>query len=88
MLGLNREPAAIIGVVVTIVLGAVGTLVGEGIISDALGGRITDGVRSLSELATLLAPAIAGLLIRFKAYAPQTVADITGRDVNNLPPPP
>ena len=60
----GREPAFWIGLVVTIILGAIGTLSGEGVISDASKGQITDGVNAIAQLAVLLAPLIAGLLIR------------------------
>lgn len=61
---MNREPAFYIGLAVTLVLGVVTTLAGEGIINDAVKGQITNGVNALAELAVLLAPVIAGLLIR------------------------
>jgi hypothetical protein len=60
----GREPAAIIGIVVTVILGVVTTLAGEGVISDALQGRITDLVNAVAQLLVLLAPLITGLLIR------------------------
>lgn len=63
-MNLNREPAFYIGLAVTIVLGVITTLAGEGIINDAVKGQITDGVNALAQLAVLLAPVIAGLLIR------------------------
>jgi hypothetical protein len=61
---LGREPAVIIGLVVTIVLGAVQTLTGQGFISDVTSGQITDGVNAIAQLAVLFAPLIAGILIR------------------------
>ena len=60
----GRQPAFWIGLIVTLVLGALSTLVGEGVISDALAGQITDGVNAIAQLAVLLAPLITGLLIR------------------------
>ena len=60
----GREPAVIIGLVVTIILGALQTLQGQGFISDATSGQITDGVNAVAQLAVLLAPLIAGILIR------------------------
>jgi len=60
----GREPAVWIGLIVTIILGALTTLVGEGVISDALAGSITDGVNAVAQLAVLFAPLIAGVLIR------------------------
>lgn len=62
----GREPAFWIGLAVTIVSGIVATLLGEGVISDALAGRITDAVEALAQLGVVFAPLIAGLLIRQK----------------------
>lgn len=61
---LNREPARIIGLIVTIALGVVSTLYGEGIISDLQAGTVTDIVHGIAQLALLLSPLIAGELIR------------------------
>lgn len=60
----GRQPAVWIGIAVTIILGVVSTLTGNGLISDALQGRITDLVNATAQLLTLLAPLIAGLLIK------------------------
>lgn len=60
----GREPAVWIGLIVTIILGAVATLTGQGFISDATSGQITDGVNAIAQLAVLFAPLIAGVLIR------------------------
>jgi hypothetical protein len=60
----GRNPAAWIGIVVSCVLAVVSVLTGEGVISDALAGQVTDGVNALAQLLVLLAPLIAGLLIR------------------------
>jgi hypothetical protein len=60
----GREPAFWIGLIATIVLGVIQTLVGHGLVSDALAGRVTDAVNALSQLLALLAPLITGLLIR------------------------
>jgi len=60
----GREPAFWIGLIVTLIIGVLTTLTGEGVISDALAGRITDFVNAFAELAVLFAPLIAGLLIR------------------------
>lgn len=60
----GKEPAALIGLIATIVLGIVSTLAGQGVISDAVSGKITDGVNAIVPLLTLFAPLIAGLLIR------------------------
>ncbi len=60
----EREPARIIGLVVTIALGVVSTLYGEGIISDVQAGTVTDIVHGIAQLVLLLSPLIAGELIR------------------------
>lgn len=59
----GRNVAVWIGIIVSCVLAVVGVLTGQGVISDALAGRITDGVNALAQLAVLLAPAITGILI-------------------------
>jgi uncharacterized membrane protein len=60
----GRQPAFWIGLIVTIIFGALQTLVGEGVISDALNSQITDGVNAIAQLLVLFAPLIAGLVIR------------------------
>lgn len=60
----NRQPAAIIGIVVSCILAVVSVLTGEGVLSEALSGQITDGVNAAAQLIVLLAPLLTGLLIR------------------------
>ena len=60
----GREPAFWIGVVTSCVLAVVTTLMGQGVLSDAFAGRITDGVNAIAQLLSLFAPVIAGILIR------------------------
>jgi hypothetical protein len=60
----NKEPALIIGTIVTIILGVVQTLDGNGFISDALAGHITDATNALSQIILLLLPLITAALIR------------------------
>jgi len=60
----GRQPAFWVGLIVTLVAGALSTLVGEGVISDALAGDINDGLAAIAQLVILLSPLIAGLLIR------------------------
>lgn len=62
----NREPAVLIGIAVTIVVNAVATLAGEGIISDAAAGQVTASVQSLGTLIVSLLPLITAVLIRPK----------------------
>ena len=60
----GRQPAFWIGLIVTIVLGIVRTLAGEGLISDAATGQVTSAVNAIGELALLVAPLVTGLLIQ------------------------
>lgn len=60
----GKQPAFWIGLVVTLVVGILSTLTKDGLISEALAGKITDGLNAVSQLLTILAPVIAGLLIR------------------------
>jgi hypothetical protein len=73
---LDKEPALIIGTAVTIIVGAIATLSGNGFISDAAAGKATDLVNAVAQLAVLLAPLIAGILTRPAVYAPATVEEI------------
>ena len=61
---LGREPAFWIGLIVTLVIGVISTLSAEGVISQALAGKITDATNALSQILILLAPIVTGLLIR------------------------
>lgn len=61
---MGREPAFWIGLIVTLVLGIVQTLSGNGLISDAMAGKATDLVNAFAQLALVLAPLIAAMLIR------------------------
>jgi len=60
----GRQPAFWIGLLVTLILGAVQTLLGEGVISDVAAGKVTDIVTAVGGVLVLLAPLIAGLLIK------------------------
>lgn len=60
----TREPARWIGLIVTIILGTVTTLQGDGLISDLQAGAVTDAVTAIGQLLALLAPLIAAELIR------------------------
>jgi hypothetical protein len=60
---LGRTPALWIGIIVSVVIAVVQTLQGNGVISDALAGHITDATNELGSLLTILAPFIAGVLI-------------------------
>lgn len=60
----GRQPAFWVGFIVSCVIALLQVATGQGVISDALAGRITDAVNAIAQLITLLAPVIAGLLIR------------------------
>jgi len=62
----GREPARWIGLIVTLIVGIVTTLQGDGLISDIQAGTVTDIVHAVAQLALLLSPLIAGELIRTK----------------------
>lgn len=63
-MSLKREPAFYIGLAVSVVLAVLGVLTGQGVISDALAGKITDATNALAQLAVIFAPLITGILIR------------------------
>jgi len=66
----NKEPALIIGTVVTIILAAIQTLLGNGFISDAVAGTSTDLVNSIANLLVLLVPLITAAIVRTQVYSP------------------
>jgi hypothetical protein len=66
----NKEPALIIGTVVTIILAALQTLQGNGFISDVTAGTSTDLVNSVSNLLVLLVPLITAAIVRTQVYSP------------------
>jgi len=81
-LTLNKEAALIIGLIFTVITGAVEQLSGPGIIdTNDWGGTIT-------RVGTILVPLIAAAFTRYQVYSKSTVAALTGTTVNNLPPPP
>jgi hypothetical protein len=81
---LDKEPAVIIGTVVTIVVAAIATLSGNGFISDAAAGKATDIVNAVAQLLVLLAPLIAAIVTRQAVFAPDTVSQL----VEDATPPP
>jgi hypothetical protein len=60
----GREPAFWIGLIVTIILGILSALLDGGLINEALAGEITDGTNAVAQAVGLLAPLVAGLVIR------------------------
>lgn len=75
----GREPAFWIGLIVTIILGALQTIAGEGLISDIAAGQARDTVNAVAQLAMLLSPLIAGLVIRQNVFSPPTTQAIADR---------
>ena len=69
---MNKEPALIVGTIVTIILGALQTLQGNGFISDVAAGTMTDIVNSLANLIVLLIPLITAAIVRGQVYSPET----------------
>ena len=63
---MDKEPALIIGTVVTILVAILATLSGNGFISDALAGKLTDAVNSVAQIVILLIPLITAAFIRAK----------------------
>lgn len=60
----GREPAALIGSIVTVVGLILAAFVGQGFLSGAAAGRIKDIVVAGAQLVLALLPLITGLLIR------------------------
>ena len=60
----DRQPSAWIGIIVSCILAVLSVLTGEGVISEAVNGQVTDGVNALAQLLVLFAPLITGLLIK------------------------
>ena len=89
----GKEPVVIIGTVVTVLVGVIATLLGNGFISDAAAGKATDAINSIGQLLILLAPLIATLLARTQAFSPATVkavaanAAATGNATVTMTPP-
>jgi uncharacterized membrane protein len=69
---MNKEPALIIGTIVTILLAALQTLQGNGFISDIAAGTATDLVNSVANLLVLLVPLITAAVVRQRVYSPAT----------------
>ena len=60
----GRQPAMWIGIIAACVLAVVQTLLGQGVISEALAGNLTLGVNALAQLITLLIPVFAGYVTK------------------------
>lgn len=60
----GREPVVWVGIIVSVILAVVQTLLGKGVISDAVSGHITDVTNSLSDTIIVLLPFITTLIAR------------------------
>lgn len=60
----GREPVRWVGIIVAVIAAVVGALLGEGVISDAVAGRITDLTANLSGILILLLPIITAEIAR------------------------
>lgn len=60
----GREPVVWIGIITSVILAVVTTLLGQGVISDALAGKITDLVNAFAQLLVLVAPILAAIAAR------------------------
>lgn len=60
----GREPALWVGTIISIILAIVSVLVGDGIITDAFAGQITDGAEAFGQIAYLLLPMLTALVAR------------------------
>ena len=72
---MNKEPALIVGTIVTIILGVVQTLQSDGFISDIVAGTTTDLVNSAAGLLVLLIPLITAAIVRSQVYSPASYDD-------------
>jgi hypothetical protein len=82
----GREPAFWIGVIVTLILGVLQTLTGNGLISEVAAGKATDIVNSTAQLLVLLAPLIAGIVIRTQVTPSSAPAVDQGTTVTVITP--
>ena len=61
---LGREPVRWIGIIASCVLAVLTILTGEGIITDATSGDLTDTVHSLEQILLIFVPIIAAEIAR------------------------
>lgn len=75
-----REPAITIGVIGSVIVGIIGVLLGNGIISELAAGKAVDLVQSLVGFLVLLAPIITAIITRQNvtpAAAPRLLSGTT-----------
>ncbi len=68
----GREPVAIVGIVTSVILAVVSALMGQGVISDALAGKVTDVVNAIAQLIVLALPAILNIIVARPRVTPTT----------------
>lgn len=68
----SKEPAVIIGAILTVILNLIASLNGQGFISEVAAGGATDVVTALGALVVSLLPLITAILIRPAVYSPKT----------------
>ena len=83
----GKEPAALIGILASVVLAVVSVLVTNGVLNQALAGKITDTVGALTQILTILAPFIASLLIRTQVTPVAAPSLPSGTTVTVITPP-
>jgi len=83
----GKEPVVWIGIIATVVIAIVQTLSGQGVISDVTAGKALDATNAMTQLLTLLAPIIAGLLARTQVTPVANPALPSGTTVTVLTPP-
>ncbi len=89
----GKEPALIVGTIVTILGFIIATLSGNGFISDAAAGKATDAVNIGQQLVIFFLPLITAIATRQQVYSPATVQKVadqaaaTGSADVTLPPP-
>lgn len=62
----GREPAVIIGIIVSCILAVLQVLTGADVIRDDTADSLTNVVNSLAGIATFIAPLVAAIIIRQK----------------------
>jgi hypothetical protein len=75
----GKEPAIIIGTIVTIIVAVITTLSGNGFISEAVAGKAVDAVNAIQQLILALLPLITAVLVRQQVYAPATVEKVAAQ---------
>lgn len=78
------EPVRVVGVILALILAIVSTLLGEGIISDAMAGQITDIAKAGAGFLVLVLPLIFAELARAKV-TPTAAPSLPGGTIVDVP---